>query len=165
MVERQNPLQPHIVLPIIAKVVLVEKTFAKSKAEARQTNLLGVVVEDRAANVIHTEVLAVNPESVKVGVRPPYGDLNRVMKIGNAAFAADQNPTPNHWTDTPQHHSELINDGFDGFWHGAIVSRLTYLIYLPRFCPALLLSRTSLRVYSTLAVEITLVHPWAASRS
>jgi hypothetical protein len=48
------------------------------------------------------------------------------MKIRNAAVAVDQKASPDHGTDTPQHYFELINNGFDNIWHGAIVPRPTY---------------------------------------
>jgi hypothetical protein len=88
-VEWQNTLQTDIVLPIVAKIVFVEKPFPRPEAEVRQADLLGVVIEDGPTHVIDAEVLAVNPEPMQVGVGPPHGDLKRVMKVRNAVVAVD----------------------------------------------------------------------------
>jgi hypothetical protein len=131
--EWQNTLQPDIVLPIVAKIVFVEKPFPRPEAKVRQADLLGIVVEEGSTDVVHAEVLAVDPEPMQVGVGPPHGDLKRVMKIRNTATVADPKAAPDHGTDTPQHYFELINKGFDHIWHGAIVPRVPNLYSSPGF--------------------------------
>jgi hypothetical protein len=46
---------------------------------------------------------------MQVGITPTHGNLNRVMKVGNAAIAPQEQSPPDHRANTTQNHLELVN--------------------------------------------------------
>lgn len=76
--------------PAVPEVVLVQKPFAVAEAEIRQADSIGVCVKNRSALVIHAEVLAVDSETMEVGVAPTESKLNCIVKIGNILVGTKQ---------------------------------------------------------------------------
>jgi hypothetical protein len=92
-----------MVLPQIAKVILVNKLFVESEVEVRQTHLPGRGRERRATCPAKTERFAANQKTMMMKFPPMEGNLEDVMGIGDLAVAADKNPSPDEWVDPPQH--------------------------------------------------------------
>jgi len=55
----------------------------------RQAHLGGIFVEDRSADVVNAEVLAVAPERIEMGVAPAEGKLKCIVKISNGLVGAN----------------------------------------------------------------------------
>jgi hypothetical protein len=77
----QHVFQTDVVLPKVAKVVLVEEPFAAPKVEISQVNRVGGVINEGPADVVNAEVFAVDPESMEMGVGPSHRDLEGVVEI------------------------------------------------------------------------------------
>ena len=94
--ERQALLNPDLMQPGIAEVVLVEKPLTCPKTEVGKIPALGIIGEIHAADMIPTVVLAMNMEPIQVGIAPADRDLNGVMEVGYRAVATDQQSPPDH---------------------------------------------------------------------
>jgi len=87
--KRKNSFQPDLVLPAIPEVVLVQKPFPEPEVEIRQAHLRGIFVEDRSANVVNAEVLAVDPKRIEMGIAPAEGKLKCIVKVSNGLVGAN----------------------------------------------------------------------------
>jgi hypothetical protein len=58
------------VLPAVPKVVFVQKPFSDPKVKIRQPHPSGIFIEERSAEVVHAEVFAVYPETMRMEVAP-----------------------------------------------------------------------------------------------
>ncbi len=54
-------------------------------------------------------IFPVDVKPMQVGITPTHGDLNRVMKVGNAVIAPQEQSPPDHRANTTQNHLELVN--------------------------------------------------------
>ncbi len=77
-------------LPMIIKVVLIEKAFANSQLEVSQMDPLGIVGEPNASLVLHTILAAVDRKTIQAEITPTHGDLDGVVEVGNAVVAAQE---------------------------------------------------------------------------
>jgi hypothetical protein len=89
-------LDSHLVLPGVAKVVFVEEPFVDAKAKVGEANLLCIGREGKAAYLADAVIPPVNVEPMEMGIRPAKRNLERVVKIGERAIAAQQQPARNH---------------------------------------------------------------------
>ena len=94
---------------MITEVVLVEKSFTKLEMKIHQADPMGILIEDGSTNVIHAEILAVDPKTVQMRVAPAEGNLERIMKITYCLVGANQKPAPDRRTDGAQPGMALIN--------------------------------------------------------
>ena len=62
-------------------------------------------------------IFAVDVKTMKVGITPTHGNLNRVMKVGNAVVIAQEQSPPDHWANATQNHLELVNAQHLGVRH------------------------------------------------
>jgi len=108
-VQRQHLFEPNIVLPVVVKIVLIRKAFAEAKTELAQANTFRVIGEREASLVRNAVIFPVDVKPMQVGITPTHGDLNRVMKVGNAVIAPQEQSPPDHRANTTQNHLELVN--------------------------------------------------------
>jgi hypothetical protein len=54
-------------------------------------------------------IFPVDVKPMQVGITPTHGDLNRVMKVGNAVIVPLEQSPPDHRANTTQNHLELVN--------------------------------------------------------
>jgi len=54
-------------------------------------------------------IFAVDVKPMKVGIIPTHGNLNRVMKVGNAVITPQEQSPPDHRANATQNHLELVN--------------------------------------------------------
>jgi hypothetical protein len=54
-------------------------------------------------------IFPVDMKPMQVGITPTDGNLNRVMKVGNAVIAPQEQSPPDHRANTTQNHLELVN--------------------------------------------------------
>jgi hypothetical protein len=101
--------QADLMFPVVTNVVLVDKPFPKSKVEARQTDSAGHFVENRSADVVRAEILAVDPKTVEMGVAPVKGYLECIVKVSDCLIGVNQKSAPDERAHTVQQGMELIN--------------------------------------------------------
>jgi hypothetical protein len=66
-------------------------------------------------------------EAMEMLITPAQGCLQCGMQVGDAAVAADEQPSPDQRADAAQDHSKLVHDGLDvrgGLRHRAIIAPL-----------------------------------------
>ena len=54
-------------------------------------------------------IFTVDVKTMQVGITPTHGNLNRVMKVGNAVVTPQEQSPPDHWANATQNHLELVN--------------------------------------------------------
>jgi hypothetical protein len=59
--------------------------------------------------VRNATIFAVDVKPMQVGITPPMENLNRVMKVGNAVVAPQEQSPPNHRANAAQYDLELVN--------------------------------------------------------
>jgi hypothetical protein len=97
------------VLPVVVEIVLIQKAFTKTKTELGQSNVLWVIGEREAPLVRNAVIFAVDVKTMQVGITPTHGNLNRVVKIGDAVVIPQEQSPPDHWANATQNHLELVN--------------------------------------------------------
>jgi len=97
------------VLPAVVEIILVQKAFTKTKTELGQANAVWVIGERESSLVRNAVVFAVDMKTMQVGITPTHGNLNRVMKVGNAVVTPQEQSPPDHWANATQNHLELVN--------------------------------------------------------
>jgi hypothetical protein len=85
-IQGQHFFEPHVVLPAVVEVVLVQEAF-KAEPELGQANAVGVIGEGEAALVRNAVIFAVEVKPVQVGIIPTQGDLKGVMQVGDGVVA------------------------------------------------------------------------------
>ena len=68
-------------LPRVGEVVFVEKAFIHTKVEINQPEVAGVLRVPGTAQPRDPELLAMNPEAMKVIVGPAEGDLDYIVEV------------------------------------------------------------------------------------
>jgi len=66
-------------------------------------------------------IFAMDVKPMQVGITPPHGNLNRVMKVGNAVVAPQKQSPPDHRANAAQNYLELVNAQRLGAWHGSSI--------------------------------------------
>src|SRR6266436_8111832 len=107
--QRQHLFEPYIVLPVVVEIILIQKAFTKTKTELGQPNAVWVIGEGEASLVRNAVIFAVDVKTMQVGITPAHGNLNRVMKVGNAVVTLQEQSPPDHWANATQNHLELVN--------------------------------------------------------
>ena len=88
--------------PVVVKIVLIRKAFAEAKTELAQANTFRVIGEREASLVRNAVIFPVDVKPMQVGITPTHGDLNRVMKVGNAVIAPQEQSPPDRRANTTQ---------------------------------------------------------------
>jgi hypothetical protein len=91
--QRQDLLDPEVVLPAVDEVVLVPEALADAEPE---------LAEPHAARVGIARVAVLAPlddEAMQVLIAPAEGRLHGGMEVGDGAVAADQQPAPDQRAD------------------------------------------------------------------
>ena len=72
-------------------------------------------------------IFPVDVKPMQVGITPTHGNLNRVMKVGNAVIAPQEQSPPDHRANTTQNHLELVNAQHLGarHWRPIVSPRIT----------------------------------------
>jgi hypothetical protein len=70
---------------------------------------MGIVSKVETTWLINTIGFAPDDKLVQVVTAPVQGNLEGVMKIGNRAVTANQEPSPDDRTDLPDPHPKLID--------------------------------------------------------
>jgi hypothetical protein len=104
-------LDSDLVLPRVAKIILVEESLVEAELEAVEPDLACISGERKAADPANALVAAVDAEAVEVGVGPAEGDLEGVMEGCQRAVATDQEPPPDHGADLADPDMEQIDLG------------------------------------------------------
>ncbi len=81
------------------------------KAQVGEANLLCIGREGKAADFADAVISPMDAEPMEVGIRPAKRNLERVVKIGERAIAAHQQPARNHRVDLADPHVDSV--GFD----------------------------------------------------
>jgi hypothetical protein len=97
------------VLPVVVEIKLIQKAFTKTKTELGQANAVWVIGERESSLVRNAVIFAVDVKPMQVGITPTHGNLNRVMKVGNAVVTPHEQSPPDHWANATQNHLELVN--------------------------------------------------------
>jgi hypothetical protein len=63
------------VLPIVVKVILVQKPLAQTETKIRQPDMSRVIVKTNATLIGDAVLLTVDNEPMKMAVRPPQSQL------------------------------------------------------------------------------------------
>jgi hypothetical protein len=87
------------VLPIIRKVILVQKPLAEAEAKVSQPDTSRVIGKTNAPLIGDTVLLPVNEKAMEMTVRPPHSQLKDVMKICERSLGVDKEATPDQGTD------------------------------------------------------------------
>jgi hypothetical protein len=95
----QNLLHAEVVLPIIVKVILVQKPLAQTETKISQPDMSRVIGKATAPVIGDAVLLTVDKEPMKMAVRPPQGQLKDMMKLSNGGLRADEETTPDERTD------------------------------------------------------------------
>jgi hypothetical protein len=53
-------------------------------------------------------IFTVDVKTMQVGITPTHGNLNRVMKVGNAVVTPQEQSPPDHWANATQNHLEGV---------------------------------------------------------
>ena len=107
-IQRQHLFEPYIVLPVVVEIILVQKAFTKTKTELGQANAVWVIGERESSLVRNAVIFAVDVNTMQMGITPTHGNLNRVMKVGNAVVTPQEQSPPAHWANATQNHLELV---------------------------------------------------------
>jgi hypothetical protein len=70
---------------------------------------------------------------MQVGITPTHGNLNRVMEVGIAVVAPQEQSPPDHRADAAQNHLELVNAQHLGARHVALLYRIARPKGFPNF--------------------------------
>jgi hypothetical protein len=68
-------------------------------------------------------IFPVDVKPMQVGITPTHGDLNRVMKVGNAVIAPQEQSPPDHRANAAQDDLELVNANISGPGIAALLYR------------------------------------------
>ena len=120
-IQRQHLFEPYIVLPVVVEIILIQKAFTETKTELAQANTFRVIGEREASLVRNAVIFPVDVKPMQVGITPTHGNLNRVMKVGNAVVAPQEQSPPDHRANATQNHLELVNAQHLGARHGALL--------------------------------------------
>ena len=91
--QRQDLLDPDVVLPVVGEVVLVQEALADAQPESSQPHAARV-------DVAVVSVLApLDHEAMEVLAAPAQRDLQGGMQVGDRAVAADEQPAPDQRAD------------------------------------------------------------------
>jgi hypothetical protein len=82
----------------VAEVVFVE-SFVDTKAKVGEADLLCIGREADATDLANAVIPAMDVEPMEMRIRSAKRHLKRVVKIGDRAIAAHQQPAPDHRAD------------------------------------------------------------------
>jgi hypothetical protein len=68
------------VLPVVVKIILIQKALAKTKTELGQGNGVWVIGEREASLVRNPVIFPVDVKTMQVGITPTHANLNRVIR-------------------------------------------------------------------------------------
>jgi hypothetical protein len=73
--ERQQALDPQVVLPAVGEVVFIDEALADAQTKIGQVYLLGIVAEADPAIMTDTVLTPVNDEAVEMLISPAESHL------------------------------------------------------------------------------------------
>src|ERR1035438_1933615 len=119
-VQRQTLLDSHFVLPSVAEVVFVTEPFVDAKAEVGEADSFCIGREANTADLADAVIPAVDVEPMEMRIRPAKRNLERVVKIGDRAIAAHQQPAPDHRADLANPHVNPVSFAAQGVGHDGL---------------------------------------------
>lgn len=122
-VQREHLLKPDVVLPPVAKVILVEEALAFAQPEVSEAHVAGIVGEDNPPVVVDAVRLPVDQELLQVQVLPAHGNLHHVVELGNGRVTAHQQAAPYQGATVSQRDLELIDPDADCLPRGVLHAR------------------------------------------
>ena len=93
-------LDPHLVLPEIAEIVLIQEAFIDAKVQVGQLDFPCIVAAE-PAEAWHGVVFLANAKTMEMEVRPVEADLQDDVKIGEGAVGSYEKAPPEHRVDLP----------------------------------------------------------------
>lgn len=112
-------LNPDLVFPQIAEIILLEDPLAHAQLEIDECHLATRRVAVAFAGPSPTIVPAVQLESMQMTVLPAEGDLDCSVQRVECHFFRNEQPARYHRRDSSQAHFELIHLGICNTGHGA----------------------------------------------
>lgn len=119
---RDPLLDPHVKLPQIPEVILVEEALIPAEGEIGQVHPAGIV-SLREAMPRDRVVLLADAEAVEVEVATAEGDPEDPVQVGERAIGPDQDAAPKEGVDVPDTDVDRVGLGCGGRVYGtAMVS-------------------------------------------
>ena len=94
--ELEDLFDSDVVDPTVAEVVLVQEPVAGQESKALETDLPRIIRESRSTGMADSVFSCVDIEPVYVDILPPHGNLDNVVKSGDARLARHQVTPPDH---------------------------------------------------------------------
>ena len=124
---RENPIQHHLMLPVIAEIILVFEriAFALKHRGNRCFPLIDQVELIELIPLGHSPILAVFLELMEVAIGPTHRDLDSAVKATEAERSTNFKSPPNRGVDVEEGHLELVNKRLRfSLEHGNIVAEV-----------------------------------------
>jgi len=112
-VERQDVLDPHVVLPAVGEVVFIEEAFTDAQAKVGQAHPSRIVAEADPAVTADPVLTAVEDKAVQVLIAPAQYSLKGGVEIGDGAVAPDEQAAPDQRADAAQNDAKLVHHGLE----------------------------------------------------
>lgn len=103
----------------LAEVIFIEKALVDLKVEIAQADLFWIGGKSDPTVMADAIILSINVKLIELRIGPAKRDLEHIVKIGNRAIVANQQPTPDHRTDLAQPYVNLVRFGVLFFGHYA----------------------------------------------
>ena len=109
--QRRDLFDPHVVLPAIGEVILIEEALADSEAKIGEMHAVRVIAEADAAETDDAVCPPVDDEAVQVLIRPAQHKLEGGLQVGDRGVAPDEDAAPDQRTDAAQDDAEVVDRG------------------------------------------------------
>lgn len=126
-VRGQCLLKANVQDPSVREIVFVEEALPAAQSEIGEPNLQWVIRETDATAPGDAVRLAVDVESVQMGIAPAHRRLEDGMQLSHAGVAPYQQLPPDQGTDISQHDAKLVEIGHD---------RILTVLTCPKATPA-----------------------------
>jgi hypothetical protein len=93
-IKGKHSLQADLVLPEGVKIIFIQEAFFDPEMQGIEPDLLWVIAKPETTISGHAICLAMNEETVQMGVIPAHHDLEGVMEIGQALVTRHQHAPP-----------------------------------------------------------------------
>ena len=116
-------LDPHLVLPEIAEIVLIQEAFIDAKVQVCLPDFPCIVAAE-PAEAWHGVVFLANAKTMEMEVRSVEADLQDDVKIGQGAVGSYEKAPPEHRVDLPNPDVDTVSFGLRIVFHdGASLSK------------------------------------------
>src|ERR1039457_1779710 len=98
----------------------IVRSFVDTKAKVGEADLICIGREADAADLADAVIPAMDVEPMEMRIRPAERNLKRVVKIGDRAIAAHQQPAPDHGADLANPHVNPVSFAARGVGHDGL---------------------------------------------